>query len=73
MLDFFDWIVAFFENIGQIVYNSIENLIHMFGVLLSIQWVPAVLGSYVPTFLATSVITVTAIGVIKLVLGWGNN
>lgn len=73
MLDFFDWIVAFFENIGQIVYNSIENLIHMFGVLVSIQWVPSMLGPYVPTFLATCVITVTAIGVIKLILGWGNS
>ena len=61
------------DFLKQIVYNSIENLIHMFGVLLSIQWVPSILGSYVPTFLATSVITVTAIGVIKLVLGWGNS
>lgn len=73
MLDFFDWIVAFFENIGQIVYNAVENLIHMLGVLLSLQGVTSVIGNFSPWFLTTSAFIVVSIGVIKLILGWGNS
>lgn len=73
MLDFFDWIVAFFENIGQIVYNAVENLIHILGVLLSLQGVTSVIGNFSPWFLTTSAFIVVSIGVIKLILGWGNS
>lgn len=74
MFAFFDYLTSFFENIGSFIMNSINSMLTAFEVLISIQFVPTIFnGGVIPAIIASSMIIVMTIGIIKLVLGWGNS
>lgn len=74
MFSFFDYIVSFFQNIGNFILNTIESINTMLQVLISIQFIPLQFnGGVIPAIISTSLILVSTIGIFKLVLGWGNS
>lgn len=63
----------FIFTIWNLVVNSISSLINAIVVVTQATTVPLQLISYVPAVIGASITLVVAIGVIKLVLGWGNS
>ena len=72
MLDFFDYIISFLENIGNYFNNVISTLISNFSLVINIQgFISKTLG-FVPPIIASCITLVTAIAIAKLIVGWGN-
>lgn len=69
MFEFFDRVVGFFEMIIDLVVNVFNSLTTFFQVLLQTTSVQYQLGLYLPPILVTSYIIVTAVFVIKLIVG----
>ena len=72
--------LGFFEGVWQVIANliefvsqtisSINMMIKLFGGVLAF---PVEVVNFVPAFLLTSIYLVAVVGIIKLVLGWGNS
>ena len=73
MFKFFDSLMDFIFTIWNLVVNSISSLINAIVVVTQATTVPLQLISYVPAVIGASITLVVGIGVIKLVLGWGNS
>ena len=73
MFKFFDSLMDFIFTIWNLVVNTISSLINAIVVVTQATRVPLRLISYVPAVIGASITLVVAIGVIKLVLGWGNS
>lgn len=73
MLDFFGWIVTFFENIWVIVENFFSNFLQMLSLLLNITTTYYMFSTFIPSVIYASMSIVILVGAIKLVLGWGNS
>lgn len=73
MLDFFGWIVTFFENIWTIVENFFSNFLQMLSLLLNITTTYYMFSTFIPSVIYASMSIVILVGAIKLVLGWGNS
>lgn len=73
MFKFFDSLMDFIFTIWNLVVNTISSLINAIVVVTQATTVPLQLVSYVPAVIGASITLVVAIGVIKLVLGWGNS
>lgn len=73
MFKFFDSLMDFIFTIWNLVVNTISSLINAIVVVTQATTVPLRLISYVPAVIGASITLVVAIGVIKLVLGWGNS
>ena len=72
MLGFLDWIVSFFETLLLLVTNLIDSLLTLLSVLVQAITLPPILIGFVPGIIGASISAVVAIGVAKLLLGWGN-
>lgn len=72
MFNFFDTIVDFFDTIWQFITNFITGLINAIVIVTQATSIPLQLLVYVPSFIFTSITIVLAIGVVKLIVGWGN-
>lgn len=72
MLDFFEWLVDFFQSIGEFVTNLFNSFVTAIGILSQASSFPLQLVKFVPGIIGSCIIMVTAVAVIKLVLGWGN-
>lgn len=72
MLDFFDSVVNFFELIWQFIENLISGITTLLEILVQAVLIPPFLSALVPPFLSACIISVAAIGVAKLIAGWGN-
>lgn len=71
-MNFFDSLIEILTAIGTYFVNLVKNVLvamELFAVLPSVS---VYLQGFLPTILSTSMIIVLAIGVIKLILGWGN-
>lgn len=73
MLNFFNVISDFFSSIWQMIINIVTGLVNAMLILASSLAVPAGLLPYVPSFIGASITIVLGIGVIKLIIGWGNS
>lgn len=76
MFSFFESVIQFFQFISQFLENIIVNTISFVQFLLFLPQSSIMLtGSpgLVPAVLSISIIIVCAVGVIKLILGWGNS
>ena len=73
MFKFFDSLMDFIFTLWNLVVNTISSLINAIVVVTQATTVPLQLISYVPAVIGASITLVVAIGVIKLVLGWGNS
>lgn len=58
--------------VWNFVSNMISGLITAISVLLSAVTLPPMLVGFVPSVISTSILVVGSIGVIKLIVGWGN-
>lgn len=73
MFNFFDWITNFFENAWSIISNHFNNLILVLNTVYHIQTIPSFFIGLLPGFLYTFFVIIVAVGVVKLLLGWGNS
>lgn len=73
MGSFFETIIQFFEAIFQFIENIVLNTIAMIQFVIVLPSVSTTIIGYVPGIISTSIVIVLAIGIIKLLLGWGNS
>lgn len=73
MLNFFDMIGDFFASLWQMVVNLVSGLVNAILIVSSSIQLPIRLLLYVPSFIGASITLVLAVGVIKLIIGWGNS
>ncbi|MBQ8869367.1 MAG: hypothetical protein IJ027_06605 [Oscillospiraceae bacterium] len=69
MLNFFDWIVGFFETIGEIITMIIDSLLTAISVIASAVAVPVIFTGLVPQILLTAMLALVSLAVIKFLLG----
>lgn len=72
-LNFFDAIGDFFLNIIYFIGNIINSLLNAVLFLAYAPGIVTYLVGFVPSIIGTSLLLVLSIGVVKLVLGWGNS
>lgn len=72
MKEFFNAVIDFFDMIWNFLSNLVSGLVTAFSVLSSALTLPPVLVGFVPGIIGTSILVVGSIGVIKLIVGWGN-
>lgn len=73
MFNFFDSIIDFFSSLWQMISNMFSGLITMINVLVQTITIPFSLSTLVPSFVYTCIGIVSAIGIVKLLVGWGNS
>lgn len=69
ILNFFDWIVEFFKNIGQVLNTVFEGLSLLLALLSRVLSFPGQISVFVPAFLFTSIWVVILVGCLKLIIG----
>ncbi len=73
MFNFFDQITNFFSNGWSVISNHFTNLTMVLKTISQIQAVPGFFIGILPGFLYTFMIIILGVGVVKLLLGWGNS
>lgn len=71
--NFFDTIVNFFTLLWDMINNTISSIINLIAVVNTGVTIPLKLVSVVPGFIGSSILLVVGIGILKLLLGWGNS
>lgn len=71
-MNFFNAILDFFTNIYSFLSNMISSLLNASMLISYLPTFMVTLTGFVPSVIGASVTAVLAIGVIKLILGWGN-
>lgn len=69
MVNFFEFIINFFESIGTIISMLIESLLTAVTVLTSAVSIPLVISPYLPVIVSSCLFSVIAIMVLKFLLG----
>lgn len=69
---FFDSIIEFFDMLWTFISNLVSGITTAISVVATAITLPPFLAGFLPSFVATSVIVVGSLGVIKLIVGWGN-
>lgn len=69
MLNFFDWIVEFFETIGNVITMIIDSLLTAISVIASAVAIPVIFTGLVPQILLTAMLALVSLAVIKFLLG----
>lgn len=72
MLQFFESIADFLSSAWQMVTNFFSSLITAIDIVSKAALMPPMLLAYVPAFIGSCIAMVLAVGVIKLLVGWGN-
>lgn len=72
MFGFLDWLVDFLSKVGMIVLNFIDSLLNLGLILQQAVTIPPLIVGFMPGLIGASVTAVFSIGLIKLLLGWGN-
>lgn len=72
MLDFFESIVNFFELIWEFISNILSGIINLLKIVSMALPLPSFLVAFVPGIIGSCILAVLAIGVGKLIIGWGN-
>lgn len=72
MMDFFTAVWEVIEMAIDFLINLVQSLIMLLSVIVSASSLPTTLALQLPSFLATSVIIVAAITIIKLIIGRDN-
>lgn len=72
MFTFFTSITDFFNAAWTFVSNMVSSMLNAFTLIQSTILFTAELPAYLPGILGASVSIVVALGLLKLVLGWGN-
>lgn len=72
-MNFFDSIVSFFSAVWSFITNFIESIIIMLQTVNNVVALPLTLVGMVSPVIGTCILIVAAIGILKLILGWGNS
>lgn len=72
MFNFFNAISEFFSMVGSLIVNWATSLLNALSVIMQVQTVPSLLSVLLPGVIGSCVWIVFGLGVVKLVLGWGN-
>ena len=72
MKAFFDSITSFLSMIGSMITNMVSSLFTGLQILLSVQTIPGLITPIVPAIVGSCIWIVFGIGIVKLLLGWGN-
>ena len=72
MLDFFGTIIGYLEMVWSYFLNLINSMISFLTLILSATALPLSIAYYVPSFIASSVVAVSSIAVLKLIIGRDN-
>lgn len=72
MLQFFESITDFLASAWQMITNFFSSLITAIDIVSQAALMPPMLLAYVPAFIGSCIAMVLAVGVIKLIVGWGN-
>lgn len=71
-MNFFKSIQEFFDMIGMFILNMVSSLLNATTLIANLPTFCATLIGQVPAIIGASITMVLGIGVVKLVLGWGN-
>lgn len=69
MLNFFDTIVEYIELVWQFVVNLVTGLINLLTMVVGASVIPQVLTGYMFAPLSAAILALTALGVIKIIVG----
>lgn len=69
MFDFFEKILGFVEDFFEFFLNFCESLFNALEVLADSIVFPVFLAGYLPSFIASSVLIVTSLSIIKFLIG----
>lgn len=72
-MGFFDIIVDFFEVLFSMINNFVSSVLMLTNILQNVIQLPGMLLTLLPAALGASVLAVISIGIVKLLLGWGNS
>lgn len=72
MLDFFGTIIGYLEMVWSYFLNIINSMISFLSLILAATALPLSISYYVPSFIASSVVAVSSIAVLKLIIGRDN-
>lgn len=73
MFNFFTSFWDALSTLWQMLMNFFSGIIVMFQVVIASLSLPQYFIMLVPSFIGASVLIVLSIGVVKLILGWGNS
>lgn len=71
-MNFFNSIIDFIEKAWQFLLNLINSLLTATSIISYLPSFSVTLAGFVPPFIGSCILAVVAIGVIKLIVGWGN-
>lgn len=72
-MNFFKAVQEFFDQIGMFITNVVSSLLNAVLLIGNLPSFMEVLIGFVPPIIGASLTAVLAIGIVKLVLGWGNS
>lgn len=72
MQNFFDNLIEFFQIFLDFISNLVSGVVTLLTILIQAVVIPPFLVGYVPGIIGTCIVSVMAIGVAKLIAGWGN-
>lgn len=72
-MNFFKAIAEALDMIGMFLTNIVSSLLNATLLIANLPSFTAILIGQVPAIIGASISIVLAIGVVKLVLGWGNS
>ena len=72
MKAFFESISGFFSMVGSMITNWATSLFTGLEILFSVQTIPGLITPIVPAIVGSCIWIVFGIGIVKLLLGWGN-
>lgn len=72
-MDFFSSIWNFFQALWDFLVNMVSSIITALFVVQDSMQLPALLPGIVPGIIGSCVAAVSAVAIIKLIIGWGNS
>ncbi len=73
MTNFFNVILDFIRNAFTFLSNIIDSTLNAALLIANIPSFLIYLSGFVPSIIGASIMIVLAVGVVKLILGWGNS
>lgn len=73
MFNFFNFIGDMWDNLWKLIQNTLNNIGILLDTINSINGLPTFLFTLVPGAIGSCIVAVSAIGIAKLLIGWGNS
>lgn len=73
MFKFFSFLEEVITTLWDLITNVVTGIVNAYFIIQNSVSLPIAILPYVPSFVFTSITIVVAVGVIKLIIGWGNS